>query len=337
MHHFVRSGALFGFPELVRELGENPSAMLQEVGLGTAILHDPDLYIPYIDLGELLEHAARQCNCPEFGLILGSRQGLEIVGALGSAAILQTDLQSALNLLQMNVTFHARGARIGMTLDGEFVDLQLDLEFIQDRRFSQLQALSMTLFCRSISQLHNDSLIPLEVDLNINEDELMPRYAQIMACPVQAGASINRARYPADILHRPVRISDSLRERLNRNWRKDLSRNQPARLKQQVERAITALLPTGECKLDKVSHIVGMHPRILQRQLKAEHSSFGQLLLEIRHRLAGYYLKNSDIDITTLAMNLGFGDVASFSRMFKASSGLSPRKWRNNSRSQTSD
>ncbi|RLT90167.1 MAG: helix-turn-helix domain-containing protein [Ketobacter sp. GenoA1] len=57
----------------------------------------------------------------------------------------------------------------------------------------------------------------------------------------------------------------------------------------------------------------------------ARNSSFSNLMQETRKRLTCKNLSLSDVDVTTLALNLGFSEVAVFSRAFKLWTGLSPR------------
>ncbi|MCY1185467.1 putative HTH-type transcriptional regulator [compost metagenome] len=77
-----------------------------------------------------------------------------------------------------------------------------------------------------------------------------------------------------------------------------------------------------------VARLVETHPRILQQRLKAQDSSFAAILQSTRLRLAQYHLANSNIDLTTRAMSLGFGDLTAFSRAFKQWTDMSPSRWR---------
>ena len=114
MSYFVRSGGLLGFSEWVRDNGENPNMLMAEVGLSPAALYDSDLYIPYLALARLMTVSAQRCQREDFGIRLGMRQGLEAVGALGSAMCLQANLGDALRLMQRNLEFHARGVLIAV-------------------------------------------------------------------------------------------------------------------------------------------------------------------------------------------------------------------------------
>ncbi|WP_375176725.1 AraC family transcriptional regulator [Marinobacter mobilis] len=328
MKHFVRAGSLLGYPEQVRRYGHNPTELLQRVGFRPSVLHDPDLYIPYEHLAELLEITAATCQAPDFGLQLGVRQGLEAVGALGSALCLQRTVADAMTLMLKSVDFHARGVRIDTHLDPEWIELSMHFAFAREIACDQLTQLSMVLLTRGIEQLHGRPDRPALVCLVSPEPENVAAFEQGFGCKVLFGQNENRVRYPTAGLIVPVNVDPALGQRLGNQWRKNWQQSREVTLIQQVERAITALLPTGECNLDMVARLVSMHPRSLQHQLKEESSSFGEILKASRLRLACQHLEQSDISLTTLALNLGFSELAVFSRAFKQWTGSSPRAWR---------
>jgi AraC-like DNA-binding protein len=123
-----------------------------------------------------------------------------------------------------------------------------------------------------------------------------------------------------------VLADQQVREEVEHPWQSLRDESQaPINLERLVERVIVALLRTGDCSLERVAHLVEQKPRTLQAQLQGEQLRFGTLPQRVRERLAREHLASSDIDLTSLAMNLGYGDLTVFSRAFKRWSGLSPR------------
>jgi AraC-like DNA-binding protein len=329
MKYLVRSGSLTGFPELVERYGQRPLDLLDEVGIPAAALHNPELYLSYPMVGRLLTLAAQRCKAADFGARLGSRQGLEVVGALGTLLCLQTRVGDALALIRRHVDFHARGVVIDVHTDGRRIAVQMQLAFGDEIDSAQLMALSMALLARSIAQLHGSAMRPLQVELSMPPPADLRGWRSAYGCMPRFAAPADRIAYPAELMSLPVRITHSLRQRLNAQWRGQLPRSNAApALTEQVERAIVALLPTGDCSLEGVAQLVDLHPRVLQLRLQREAISFGGLLRRTRERLAREHLARSDMNLTTLAMNLGFGDLAVFSRAFRVWTGVSPRAWR---------
>ncbi|WP_442113833.1 AraC family transcriptional regulator ligand-binding domain-containing protein [Pseudomonas sp. NUPR-001] len=328
MNYFVRSGSLLGFSELVRELGQEPERLLREAGLSQAVMHSPDLYIPYVAMAQVLHLAALRCKAPDFGVRLGNRQGLEVLGALGSCLCIQATVGDAMQLLQRNMDFHARGLLWEISTSASRVDIHLRFAFAAEVDCEQLNALTLAVFTQGISQLHNADVPPLEVGLQMAKPAHHNVYQQALRGTVRYEQATNLLSYPAALLEQPVVVEQRWRNHLTRQWRSGWQRLAPISLADQVESAIDALLPTGECNLAMVATLVEMHPRSLQQRLKAQGSSFAHTLKAARMRLAKHHLTSSSIDLTTLALNLGFADLTAFSRAFKQWTGESPRRWR---------
>ncbi|HEY5758261.1 MAG TPA: AraC family transcriptional regulator ligand-binding domain-containing protein, partial [Steroidobacter sp.] len=71
----VRVDGLRKFPEVVARLGGNPSTLLTKCQIDPTVLHNRHAVIPYRSLVMLLERAAQELNCPDFGMRLAMAQG----------------------------------------------------------------------------------------------------------------------------------------------------------------------------------------------------------------------------------------------------------------------
>ena len=98
--------------------------------------------------------------------------------------------------------------------------------------------------------------------------------------------------------------------------------------KQEVERAIEPLLGSGEVGIEIVARELGMSRQTLYRRLKAEGTTFEQLLDAKRRQLAVRYLGLDGSSVKAAAYRLGFSDPAAFSRAFKRWTGISPSSFR---------
>ena len=160
MTYTTRASSLSGFPELVRAHGGNPAELLREVGLSTAVLHDPDLHVPYRALCTLYARAAEVCDDEHFGLRLGGGQGLTLIGALASLVCLQPTLEEALSVLLKNLGFHAQGMRITPRQTADSFSLTLRLAFAAEVDDRQMMAKSLATLALSIAQLQAEPIRP---------------------------------------------------------------------------------------------------------------------------------------------------------------------------------
>ena len=105
-----------------------------------------------------------------------------------------------------------------------------------------------------------------------------------------------------------------------------LGLNAPVRRKsfsREVERKLEALLATGDVGIDRIARELNCSRQTLYRKLKAEGSTFEQLLDDLRHRLARRYMREG-MGVKQAAYRLGFSEPAAFSRAFKRWTGRSP-------------
>lgn len=330
MRYLARSGALLGYDRLVREAGGDPAELLRAVGLPLEALTNSEIYLPYDRLAELYALTAGRLRMPEFGLRLGLLQGLEVAGALGAWLCTRATVGEALVEMHRHLGFHARGIDITPDTDGDCFSLSLSVPFAERAPCMQLLTLSLTVLAQGFSQLAGRSLAPTRVRLGFArpDADLVARYEEALHCRVEFGQETYRISYPVGVLAMPVAVTGPWRQRLLARWRDDAALARPLSMTTQAERAIAALLPTGNCRLATVAALVSRHPRTLQDDLRREGTRFDHVLRQVRERLACAHLAGSDIAITRLALDLGFAEPAVFSRAFRAWTGSSPRDWR---------
>src|SRR5690242_15310437 len=83
---YIRGTSLLGFPELVRELGGDPTALLAAAHLPPDAVGDQDSFVNYRGVVAVLEAAATATGAGDFGRRLALGQSLEILGPVGIAA-----------------------------------------------------------------------------------------------------------------------------------------------------------------------------------------------------------------------------------------------------------
>ena len=87
-------------------------------------------------------------------------------------------------------------------------------------------------------------------------------------------------------------------------------------------------LQDGEPRRQKISTMLGMSERTLQRRLAAEGTSFQRLLDNTRRELAQHYLGQGNVSLPDIAYLLGFSDQSSFFHASRRWFGSSPRRYR---------
>jgi len=326
--YLVRSGAITGFERLVADFGVNPLTLMAAVGLSHAHLRDPNTYVSYSKVAELLELAAEACNESLFGLLLSERQTSTVLGELLVALSQHPTLQETLLGANKYLYLHARGARLNQTASGNDLLLHLLLEINSPRGVRQLIQMSVGQMTNFITELLDiaDPTIPVL----LRQDQPLATSTRLnpqMLTRLEFGSRIDGIRIPANWLNRKPHFDEATLQRHFQDYMQSLQQRYPDNLQDQVRDIIGQFLPTSECSIDRVAATLDLHPRVLQKRLQKLGTTYVKLLQATRREIAEQHLRHNTMTITDLAYNLGYADVSVFSRHFKGWTGLSPRQW----------
>ncbi|RLQ23150.1 helix-turn-helix domain-containing protein [Seongchinamella sediminis] len=78
-------------------------------------------------------------------------------------------------------------------------------------------------------------------------------------------------------------------------------------------------------------------PGTLQARLENEQCSFRDILQSVRREIATFHLRRGDMQLTQLALVLGYSKLSAFSRSFRSWYGESPRDWSRRAQWQQAD
>jgi len=102
-----------------------------------------------------------------------------------------------------------------------------------------------------------------------------------------------------------------------------------------LHRALRLLLLYGHSSGDHVAQRLTMHRRTLNRRLKAQGTTFQEVLDGMRWEISRQLLTNTRVSLNEVAAAAGYGDTNTFVRAFRRWSGTTPGKWRDRQETQT--
>ena len=285
----VRAASLTNYAGVARFAGLDPLTMLRRAGIDPAALTDPDRMIPRKATAELLEDSARQSGCESFGLLMAECRSLHDFGAL---SLLIMHQETARGVVEVLVDYQGllSGAH-AVDLDERDGTAVIRTEFAGRIGSRQAIDLLMGTVCRAISEVvsgrwHPESahfLRPAPPDLSIHR--------RIFQCELVFDSEFNGLVCSAASLDAPNPAADSVVARHARRYLDMLAPN-PAdgSIGERARRAVYLMLPAGRGTLEQVAENIGLHPRMLQRQLEKEGQTFATLLNDVRRELALRYL-----------------------------------------------
>jgi len=324
----IRSGAIEGYEKLVYQLGYNPHEILNKMGMSHAQLREPEARIPYLKIADLLDLTAQTCKDPVFALRLAETQTAMAIGELVLSTSQQSTLRESFQFSSQHLRLHAQGIHLKLRINDDKAEVHLHFDFTNSSGLQQLIFLS-------VGQIYN-VLITLLGETNplikINFQQTVHNRAKASVTEygayLETSALFNGVHFPVTWLDRVMSNNNQLlKDHLNKRIQL-LESIYPEDLPSQVRYMCSNLLPSGECNIERVSAALSLHPRVLQKKLLAENTSFSQLLQLTRTVTAQQQLLHSNSSILEIALNLGYSEASVFCRNFKKWTGLSPMKWR---------
>lgn len=324
----VRVGGLMGFGELVASMGGDPERLMAACGLAPATLRDPDNIIPFRAGARLLDLARTELSCPHFGLLLGQRQDLALLGPIGFLMQHSLDVRSALANLMRYMHLHVQGASARLAVRGDSIEFSYHILIPGVVGAEQVYAICMANEFRFLQLLCGRDWRPSAVHFCYRAPPDAAPFRAFFGAPVQFSQPASAVFFPTRDLDRKIPSADAgLGEILGR-YIAQIEARHSGNFLGQLRSVVRTLLPTGNCTADRVAALFSMHRRTLHRQLGASGTTFEEVIDSMRRQVALEMLAQTDMKLGQLADMLGYGELSSFNRAFRRWTGTSPSEWR---------
>jgi AraC-like DNA-binding protein len=179
-------------------------------------------------------------------------------------------------------------------------------------------------------------LYPLEIELLRPKELATEKFEELFGCLVIFGCDRISISFDISLVDEVLQGSN----RVLAKYQDSFSERYVARFGDdstslKVKREILRSLPGGNPTQASVANGLYLSVRNLQRKLEAEHTTFRQLLVDIRKQLTCTYLKQESRSLGEIAYLLGFTDHSNFSRAFKRWFDTTPTAYRNKLKSES--
>lgn len=333
----VRMAPLLGLPRLIAEHGQDPDAVISDLGCDPALFSNPDNTIDFAAVGRLLAHTAEVTGEPYPGLELGRRQGLRTLGALGEAIRYAADLGTALRALILHFHLHDRGAVPSLWESNGKAFFGYTLICPKAVGTVHIYDASMVIARNVLVELAGRDWTITEVQLFRDRPDQLAPFRRAFRTPLRFGAGHSAVVFPSADLNRPLPQADAQAYAEALRALKGLEAASDAEsFEHRVRRLVYRLFVTGSgpagVDLQRVAGLLAVHPRTLNRRLRAEGTSFKALLTDARYEVARQLLRDTRMTISDIAFALGYAESAPFNRAFRRWSGATATAWRSASR-----
>ena len=312
--------------------GLEPRELIQAAGIDAASLADRELRIPFAQFGLILRQAAEACADPDLGLHFG-----EMARRFPPGHLLYTVMMNSPNVsgaLERFFRFHALMSDAvipRVERSGEHADILIEPAqpgFTIGRPYLDTSLAASMVFLEKLDGRH---VRPIEACFAYKAPPDKREHRRLFSCPLRFDQQVSRLRFESGLLDRPLQHADpDLLKSLERIAQKRLARATatPAWVRKTQRSIIRTLLAGDQPAVEAVARDLAVSVRHLQTQLKAEESTYKQVLDTVRLDLAKDYLNKDDLSLCEIAFLLGYTEQSSFNHAFKRWTGTTPMQYR---------
>ena len=327
----VHSDAIRFLPELVSSLGGDTEKLLRKARIDPLIAGKRESILEYRSMIHLLELAATELNCPNFGLRLAALQGgPRVMGPIGVVMKNSKTLGQALGYCAKQIRAYSVAARVRFVPDHPNHKLFVGLEILVDGSSSHTQVVEhgLALANLNVMDITGGAARVRAVSFRHTPVSAMSVYRAAFGCEVLFGQNVDGIILTEQDLLCPILNPDEQVYEMATCFIADRYPPSTPPMRARVRNLISRYLDSEDCNNERIAAELCVHPRTLQRRLKYEGRTFESIKDEVRREAALRYLQQLDIPLTQVAEKLGYAEQSVLSRSCYRWFSASPRELR---------
>lgn len=328
MTTMIRVGLLPYFCETVRQLGHDPEQIIRRAGLDPAVMSIPDTFIPYAKYRQLLVAAVEATGCVRFGLIMSEKLGPQSLGVVGFSMQQSTDVGAAFKVLAKFLHLHDQHGSIALESQGEYARIGYVIDDLDGPAAIQAIDVAAAIGHNLLKTLMGNNVRVRRYEFPYPQPEDLLPYAVLQGQELVFDTDSFGIVIERQYMEVPIANHDPHMANLLLDYMEALDMRAGEEITDKVALIVKDMLSTSECTLEAVAEMFKVTPRTLQNKLKREDTSFHEILERIRKTLALHYLRSSRMDLTNIALLIGYSDSSAFSRSFRRWYNETPSQWR---------
>lgn len=324
----IRVAAFARIPETIESLGADPAVVCAAAGLDLKIFGDPENQITYRAASHLYRVCTQETACPHFGLLVGSRAGLEGLGFVGLLARYAPDVRTAVHNLVSYLRLRMHGATATVEETGKVATFGYEIHAPGAEATDQIADGSLAMMLNMMVTLCGRDFRPVEVRFEHRKPDNLVPYNRFFQAPLHFEMDENALVFACSHLDRTLPAVDPELTRLLRDTVRKLEAQAGDDLPEQVRSVLRTALLVDQGHIEQVAAMLGVHSRTLHRRLAEYGTNFRGIVDEVRYEIARQMLEDTRFDVAHIAGVLDYADTSAFARAFRRWSGSTPSHWR---------
>ncbi|TPQ33128.1 MULTISPECIES: AraC family transcriptional regulator [Cupriavidus] len=336
MDALVRASGLRGYPALMRDLGCDPTPLLQRYHLDEGALGSDDAMISLRAVVHLLEASAEQTRTGDLGLRLSRHQSIDVLGPLSIALQNAPTIRAAMDFAARHTFVHSPGLVYAVHKHSEFANdaAEVSIEIRLSRQPAQRQTIDLCL-----ADIHNftrllagDRYLLRAVSVPHTPVVPVSTYERFFGARVwveqpRASLHLSRSTLAADLLGVDATLRRIAEDYIFRHFG-----SEQGSVSDRVRQVLRQTLGTSSHSKATVADLLALHPRTMQRRLAAEATSFEAIRDDVRRELAMRYLCETSLPLGQISLLLGLPAQSALSRACRQWYGVPPSALRKHKR-----
>lgn len=339
MAYFLSFVTLTGLDDVLAEnFGLKLSELLLNSPYTVSDLQDKNRKVSLEFVCELLERCREKTGCDHFALLLANKQSLESQGLMGIMANYSGTMGEAINNMLEIVHFNSSGGvnwsqrkcqgmiELSVQIDPEYQGLKTQAKYLAiAKAVKHFRGISNNLW--NAHTVYFSSAEPADKSVFYKAFGTNIRFDWDYT-----GLTFDEKMLALPLPNNDPRVIDLVRNQLIQSGETGED-NFVIKTKKLIR---SAMLFEQPISLEAISSKLSKYPRTLQNHLKRQHTSYQELLDQVRLEVASDLLMNSEQSISSISLLVGYSDSSVFSRAFKIRTGQSPLAYRQSSKSKVS-
>ena len=313
----IKSGYARVLVEIFYEYNHDPHQAIKDSGLPPDLFDLDQEFLPQEPMKKLIYLLANQLGITQFGDILRTAIRRKAIPRLIGEFSQCKTVKEALELSQAVFLYDSTVANVGLETNHGRTWYWCKRKVDESALFLWSEIWAVLYAVEFISVLTQRDWLPAQIKIQSDNADV---YQSILGNSIQYFVGNERVEWLIDdeVLALPLRISPKAFEEKKPlvSWHANFT-----------DRVFTSLLPyvrEHNLTLEEAAELLSMTPRTLQRRLTEERTSFRRIKDNLLYTVAADMM-GENLSLTHIANQLGYSNIAHFSRSFKRISGLTPK------------
>jgi AraC-like DNA-binding protein len=298
--------------------GETLEPLLQRAGLPSSCLEAPQKLVPTAALWRFRELAAARTGLDDLTLRAMEPVALSEIGPVGQSLLLAPTLVRTIRAFKRLARRESSTATLDLT-PYRHREVFFSVRFsLPDEWQAELYLLMWML---KIVWLVDAEWSPTEIWCTASATPDRLRAIESLATRPRFNQYRTGFPIPTSMLALPQERSSGVATPL---WAPPPAESASSSLKQML----LAYSDDRWLTLEEACDALGMNPRTLQRHLAADDTTYSAILDEVRAKVAGDLLENTDAPLSQISRDLGYSNPSNFNRAFRRWAAVLPGEFR---------